>query len=319
MIRKTVFLFSGQGSQYYQMGRGLYEANPTFRDWMERMDAQVARELGVSVLAELYGSRSRAELFEDLRLTHPAIFMVEYALTRAVMELGVVPELTFGASLGTLVALAVSGRLRVEAALQLVLDQSRIIVESCPAGAMVAVMAEPRLYWTTPALRELTVVAGQNFAAHFVLAMPASHLREVEALLRAADATYQRLPVRYPFHSPWMDPIRERLLDICPGHLLGPGEIPLVCCALGGVLAAPQVDYFWRVARDPIDFMHTVERLEDEGPFDYLDLGPAGTFSTFLKYQLRRTSASRVAAVMSPFGGETTASVSAALARLRNA
>ncbi len=316
MLRKTAFLFSGQGAQYYQMGRGLYEADPTFRRWMEVMDAQAEPVLGASVLRELFGPRGRAEPFEELRLTHPAIFMVEYALARTVMELGVTPDYTLGASLGTLVALAVSGHLSQQAALRIVLDQARVVEEHCPAGAMIAVMAEPRLYWSSPALRALSVVAGQSFASHFVLAMPLAHAREVEAALRAADATYQRLPVRYPFHSPWMDPVRDRLLEACSGHRLGEGERPLACCALGGVLTAPASDYFWRVAREPIDFIRTVAQLEAVGPFDYVDLSPSGTLATFLKYQLGKEPASRFVAVMSPFGGESTASVKAALARL---
>jgi bacillaene synthase trans-acting acyltransferase len=281
------------------------------------MDAQVEQALGTSVLRELFGAHGRAEPFDALRLTHPALFMVEYALARTVMQLGVVPDYTLGASLGTLVALAVSGRLPMESALQLVLEQAQLIEEHCPEGGLIAVMAEPRLYWTSPALRSLSVVAGQNFASHFVLAMPQAHLREVEAILHAADATHQRLPVRYPFHSPWMDPVRDRLIQASGAHRLGAGTVPLVCCARGGVLEeAPPADYCWRVARDPIDFLRTIARLETMSAFDYVDLSPSGTLATFLKYQLGKDAPSRFVAVMSPFGGETTASVSAALARL---
>lgn len=316
MLRKTVFLFSGQGAQYFQMGRGLYEESSVFRDCMDRMDAQVERTLGVSVLRELYGARGRAEPFDALRLTHPALFLVEYALARTVMQLGVRPDLTLGASLGTLVALAVSGHLSMEAALQLVLEQALIIEEDCPPGGLIAVMAEPRLYWGSPTLRALSVVAGQNFASHFVLAAPQAHLEEVTSVLRAASATYQRLPVRYPFHSPWMDPVRDRLIQAGVTHRLGMGAIPLMCCATSGLLESPATDYYWRVAREPIDFMRTIARMEAGGAFDYVDLSPSGTLATLLKYQLSKDSASRYVSVMSPFGGETTTSVRAALARL---
>ncbi len=316
MPRKTAFLFSGQGAQYFQMGRSLYEDDSTFRRWMDRMDVQVERTLGTSVLREIFGSRGRAEPFDALRLTHPALFMIEYALARTVMQLGVVPDYTLGASLGTLVALAVSGHLSMESALQLVLEQARIIEAHCPTGGLIAVMADPRLYWTSPALRSLSVIAGQNFASHFVLAMPQAHLGEVEALLLAAAATHQRLPVRYPFHSPWMDPVRDRIIEASLGHPLGAGATPLMCCALSGALENPAPDYFWRVARDPIDFTRTIARMEAISAFDYVDLSPSGTLATFLKYQLGKEPASRFVAVMSPFGGETTASVSAQLARL---
>ncbi|MEZ4360179.1 MAG: acyltransferase domain-containing protein [Kofleriaceae bacterium] len=319
MTRKRVLLFSGQGAQYYQMGRGLYEGDPTFRATMQRLDAQVVDTLGVSVLAELYGARGRAEPFEDLRLTHPAIFMVEYALAQVYREQGAAADYALGASLGTLAALAVAGALAVTDALALVLAQARIIVDACPPGGMIGVLADPRLYRESPELRARAVLAGQNFATHFVLSSPQAHLEHVEASLRAADVTHQRLPVRYPFHSPWMEPIRAQLIAAFDDAAPRPGALPVICCALGAALDAPSAQHLWRVARDPIDFMHTIDRLELEGPFDYVDLSPSGTLATFLKYHLGPGAASRVVAVMSPFGGETTASVAAALDRLERA
>ena len=82
MKRKTAFLFSGQGSQYFQMGRGLYEQNLVFRSCMEQMDNLARDMLGVSVAEALYGPHGKAEPFDELRLTHPAIFMVEFALPK---------------------------------------------------------------------------------------------------------------------------------------------------------------------------------------------------------------------------------------------
>ena len=49
MSRRIAFLFSGQGSQYYQMGRGLYEHNAVFRASMDRMDRAAQALLGEPV------------------------------------------------------------------------------------------------------------------------------------------------------------------------------------------------------------------------------------------------------------------------------
>lgn len=100
MKRKTAFLFSGQGSQYYQMGRGLYEQNLVFRSSMDQMDRLALDMLGTSVVQALYGPHSKNEPFNELRITHPAIFMVEFALAQSVMELGITPDCTVGASPG---------------------------------------------------------------------------------------------------------------------------------------------------------------------------------------------------------------------------
>ncbi|XOS93736.1 acyltransferase domain-containing protein [Brevibacillus laterosporus] len=54
MNPSIVFMYSGQGSQYYQMGRALFEQNNIFRSYMYELDAKVRELIGVSVRSELY-------------------------------------------------------------------------------------------------------------------------------------------------------------------------------------------------------------------------------------------------------------------------
>jgi hypothetical protein len=56
--------------------------------------------------------------------------------------------------------------------------------------------------------------------------------------------------------------------------------------------------------RKPIEFERTIAELEKRGPRYYVDVGPAGTLATFLKYALPSTSASRMYSILSPFGTE---------------
>src|ERR1700733_6256349 len=82
-VSPTVFMFSGQGSQYFQMGRVLFEKNDTFRHWMVQLDDVARKLLGRSVIDALYSSfHGKGDPFDRTLLTHPAIFMVEYTLVR---------------------------------------------------------------------------------------------------------------------------------------------------------------------------------------------------------------------------------------------
>ena len=61
---KTVFMFSGQGSQYYRMGEPLYEGNEVFRGWMDRLDAHASALCGTSIVRMVYDpARSRSDTF----------------------------------------------------------------------------------------------------------------------------------------------------------------------------------------------------------------------------------------------------------------
>jgi bacillaene synthase trans-acting acyltransferase len=305
MSRKTMFLFSGQGSQYYQMGRQLHEQNPTFRACMDQMDQQAGAALGTSIVQTLYGANGKAEPFEDIRLTHPAIFMVEYALARTLIANGIRPDATLGASLGTVAALVIAGRMTPDDGLDLVLRQGLAVEKHCPRGGMIAVLAEPRLHEESAFLQARSVVAGRNFASHFVLSAPQDNLAAIKGHLARTGLTFQALPVQYPFHAPWIEPLREALLAACGTPAIRSAGLPVVCCEQGGFLEAASGDYFWQVARREIDFIGAVAEAERSGPFDYLDLGPSGTLSTFLKYLLPPSSGSRSFAVMTPFGRDS--------------
>src|SRR5215467_13794723 len=100
-------MFSGQGSQYFQMGKALYENNDTFRYWMGRFDDIVRQFLGKSMIETLYSDlHGKGEPFDRTLLTHPAIFMVEYSLAQILIQAGVIPDIVLGASLGSFAAAA---------------------------------------------------------------------------------------------------------------------------------------------------------------------------------------------------------------------
>src|SRR5689334_11416654 len=87
--KKTVFLFSGQGSQYAGMGKELFQQDRIFRRWMLSLDELTRVGIGTSVLSLLYEQpASQSGAFDRTPYTHPAIFMVEYALARTLMEQG---------------------------------------------------------------------------------------------------------------------------------------------------------------------------------------------------------------------------------------
>ncbi|MEU1024376.1 acyltransferase domain-containing protein, partial [Streptomyces sp. NPDC005904] len=138
MNRPVVFQFSGQGSQYSGMGAALYESEPVFRRVMDRLDAAAADELGESVLAALYApGRGRAEPFDDIAFTHPAIVMVELAAAETLIADGIEPDLLLGASLGEFTASVLAGVLDAEECLRLLVRQAAAL-RAAPGGGMLA-------------------------------------------------------------------------------------------------------------------------------------------------------------------------------------
>ncbi len=301
---ETVFLFSGQGSQYFQMGKDLFEKNDVFRDWMLRLDAMAQRTSGRSVIDALYSDAHRkGDPFERLVLTHPAIFMVEYSLAQALMHADVMPDMVLGVSLGSFAAAAVAGFLDAEDALIAAVRQAEALEDCCEPGGMTAVLADPALYGQE-FLRSRSELAAVNFSSHFVVSAKQIELAEVEAGLRRQNVDFQRLPVLFPFHSQWMDRARAPFESFTRSIRWKDGRLPLACCDRTVVLHALSDGFLWDVVRNPIRFRETTARLEQQGARRYIDVGPAGTLATFLKYGLPATTRSTVHAILTPFGAE---------------
>ncbi|MBY0572887.1 MAG: ACP S-malonyltransferase [Undibacterium sp.] len=316
-MKRHVFLFSGQGSHHFQMGRSLFEHDAYFRDAMLQMDGLVKARCGHSVVASLYADHhTRQHSFNRTLLSHPAIFMVEYALAQSLAKADVHADLVLGASLGSFAAAAVAGCVDADAALLAVLEKALILEVHCQAGCMVAVMGEPARY-LSPELLELCELAGRNFAQHTVLALPQQNLAAVEAYLRSHDVVFQRLDVSFAFHSRWIDEAMLPYQEFLRTLQIRPATIPILCCASGDILHTLPPNYFWSVTRKAIRFSDTIAYAETQGNYHYIDVGPAGTLATFLKYSLPAGSSSQSYTLMRPFGKEID-HMPAILAQLRS-
>jgi acyl transferase domain-containing protein len=295
-------MFSGQGSQYFQMGRALYDDNRTFRSWMRQLDDIACQSSGKSVIKTLYADeRGKGDAFDRTLLTHPAIFMVEYSLAQTLIQAGIWPDMVLGVSVGSFAAATVAGFIGVEEALTAVMRQAVVLEEYCEPGGMTAVLADPAMF-AEALLSNRSELAAINFSSHFVVSARGKELAEIEAVLRQHDVGYQRLPVSLPFHSQWMDKAKAPFESFSRSIRRQHGRLPLVCCDQTAILIDLSESYFWNVVRNRIRFHETITLLERQGARRYIDVGPAGTLATFLKYGIPTTTQSTVHAILTPFG-----------------
>ncbi|MGY4743246.1 ACP S-malonyltransferase [Streptomyces sp. ATMOS53] len=297
----AVFMFSGQGSQYHQMGRELYDGNEVFRETLRGYDAAVAEELGESVLDRVFDpARARSEPFTDTRFTNPAIVMTELALARTLRSCGIEPVHLLGCSLGEYAAAVEAGSLDAADCLRLLVRQAEALRRG-PRGGMLAVIAGPEALDRAPALRSCDIAA-RNYPGHFVVAGTEADLARAETELLAANVPHQRVPVEYGFHSRLMDHIQDAAAAVFDGVRMAPPRLPWLSCVDGGPVERPDPDHFWRVVRRPIDFERAMAALRARGDFLYLDLGPSGTLHNFVRNSLPPGTRSRSLPLLNPFG-----------------
>lgn len=302
MIGTVAFLFSGQGSQYFQMGRELFHKNHVFRTWMVALDEQVRSLTGVSVTQQLYESNYRpGDVFNRTLYTHPAIFMVEFALSQVLLEQHVIPDIVVGSSLGEFVAAAVSGILTVEDALDLVVQQALLLERYCLPGKMLVILDDVKQYYQTPAMYMTSELAAINHEAHFVVSGIDTHIHDLKTFLERKQVVCEILPVSFAFHSSAIDSVAEQFKRVLNQKHYHRPRIPFFSALEGEQVFEVTPAYFWDVVRRPVQYSRTIQCLEQRGPHHYIDLGPGGTLANLARRNPHLHALSQCHTILSPF------------------
>ena len=299
----AVWMFSGQGSQYFGMGRDLYESEPAFRRAMDECAELLAPALGLRLTDEIY--RERADRFAPFdRTLHssPAIVAMQYATARALRARGYAPDAVLGYSLGEVSAGIVAGALSLEGGLLLAVRMAELMEADASEGAMLAVLDDADMVEREPARFEGAWIGARNFDGHFVLSGRPEAIGRIEAELAPAGVGVQRLPVRHAFHSPMIESAGPGVRDAVASTATAPAAIDMISASDGRAFRVITSDDMWATVREPVRFDGTVAAIEARGGCRYVDVGPSGTLATFVKYALPPDSVSEIASTVTPFG-----------------
>ncbi|NMO19517.1 SDR family oxidoreductase [Pyxidicoccus fallax] len=287
--RPVAFLFPGQGSQYVGMARGLYEAEPVFREHLDSCATGLLPHLGLDLRTVLYpdaaGAEEAARKLGQTALTQPALFAVEYALARLWMSWGVKPQAMLGHSIGEYVAACLAGVFTLPDALALVAKRGALM-QSLPAGAMLSVQlpedeVRPHL---TPALS----VAAVNGPRLTVVAGPTEAIAALQSTLEARGVGVARLHTSHAFHSAMMDPILPAFTDAVRAVKLNAPKLPFLSNVTGTWIDAAQATdpaYWARHLREAVRFDAGLRELAKKPQLALLEVGPGTTLVSLARQQ----------------------------------
>ncbi|MGD2085539.1 MAG: amino acid adenylation domain-containing protein [Candidatus Aminicenantes bacterium] len=293
--RPVVFMFPGQGSQYVNMGLGLYQSEVVFREQMDRCFKILKGLADYDIKEVLYPgemqNRSNRSNINQTEIAQPVIFAFEYALAKLLMHWGIRPDALIGHSIGEYTAACLSGVLSLEDGLTLVAARGQMM-QSLPRGSMLSVPLPEKEILAL--LKNELCLAAVNSPGNCVVSGPQRLVDAFAHQLKEMGHKSRALHTSHAFHSTMMEPILEAFANKVKQVTLNPPYIPYLSNVTGRwITAEAAVDpgYWPTHLRRTVRFYDGMTELlkKEENPV-LLEVGPGRVLSTFVRQHPNTTS-----------------------------
>ncbi|WP_269751376.1 type I polyketide synthase [Mycolicibacterium mengxianglii] len=264
----TVFLYSGQGSQWAGMGKELLAGEPAFAAALDELEPVFVEQVGFS-LRDVVASGAAVQGIERIQ---PVLVGMQLALTALWRSYGVEPDAVIGHSMGEVSAAIVAGALNPADGFKVIATRSRLMSRLSGQGAMALLELDAEATATLIADYPDVGVAVYAAPEQTVIAGPPDQVDAVVAVVDARGRLARRVEVDVASHHPTVDPILSELRVALADLVASPPKIPLLSTVetLNGTMPTFDADYWVKNLRNPVRFTQAVTAA-------------AGTHATFIE------------------------------------
>jgi len=300
----VVFLFPGQGAQYVNMGRGLYDSEVVFRQEVDRCAEILTTHIGLDIRSILYPDADHLPAAEiqlnATSVTQPAIFVVEYALAKLWLSWGVKPAVLIGHSIGEYVAAVLAETFTLENALALLAARAQRM-QALPGGSMLAVRLDGES--VAAMLPPGVAVAALNGPKLCTVSGPDEALKAFQSELAAKNLVSRVLATSHAFHSAMMDPMLPAFTELARQTPWATPKIPWISTCTGNwITTADLADpaYWSRQLRQAVRFAEAIELVLDAPAKVILEVGPGQALSQMVRHHPAKTKDLAVGSTLPP-------------------
>jgi acyl transferase domain-containing protein/acyl carrier protein len=300
----VIFMFSGQGAQYVNMAKELYEIEPTFKQHIDTCAIILQPYLGVDIRSLLYPREQDIESasfkLQQTAFTQSALFVIEYALAQLFMEWGIRPEAMIGHSIGEYVAAAIAGVFSLEDALKIVAKRGQLM-QQVPSGIMLAIRLPEKdvqlLLDGNKLYRESLQIAVINSPSSCVVSGTKDTIAALEKQLSSQEVECRQLHTSHAFHSVMMEPILSEFRDAIKTVKLNPPNIRFISNVTGSWISSEQAtnpDYWCQHLRQTVRLSDGISQLIQMFEGVFLEVGPGRTLGTLTTQHLEKDAKQQV-------------------------
>ena len=277
------YVFPGQGSQFPGMGKNFFESSTLAK---ERF-IQANEILGFDITKTMFGDDSEA--LTETCVTQPAIFLHSTILSE-VMANRFQPEMVSGHSLGEFSALVASGVLSFNDGLSLVKERAMAMQSACDQfpGTMAAIIGLEDKVVESVCKDTTGVVIAANYNCPGQIVISGSKKAIDNACISLKEAGAKRalvLPVGGAFHSPLMEPAKERLASVIENTIFEQPKCAVYqnVCATGVIDANKLKVNLIAQLTAPVLWTQTIKKMISDGATHFTEVGPGKVLQGLIK------------------------------------
>jgi len=286
--KDIVFMFPGQGDQYLNMAKGLYETEKVFKQAMDECADILRAELNENILDIIYPKEitpAAEDKIKDTAYSQPALFTIGYSLGKLWMSWGIFPSAFVGHSIGEFVSAYFAGVFSLKDALKLIATRGKLM-SALPRGSMLSVRAasEDIQGYLSPEI----ALAAVNSPKLSVLAGTDKAIGKLSDTLTGKGILNRLLATSHAFHSHMMDDVVSPFEEVVKSIKLNEPLIPIVSSVTGEWMKpedATNSNYWAKHLRSTVVFGQAIQKLLDEKYNLFLELGPGNSTSTLTRQQ----------------------------------
>ncbi|OLN97381.1 Lovastatin diketide synthase LovF 1 [Colletotrichum chlorophyti] len=277
---RLVWIFTGQGAQWAQMGKELLEQEPFFQKRINALD-DVLAELPNRppwTLTDLLLAPKDVSRLGEAEFSQPCLVAIQVALVDLLRSWGVSPTAVVGHSSGETAAAYASGAITAEEAILIAYHRGQItlLIKAAHKGSMAAVGLGRRQ--VERFLRPGVIIGCENSPSNVTLSGDIDVLEEILREIRSAfpDVLARSLRVECGYHSHHMraaaDDFMSRLQNLI--HPKDP-TIPFYSSVTGEIATDLSPSYWVKNVISPVIFSTAVQRLLDDfNAPTFIEIGP---------------------------------------------
>ncbi|MDE6596564.1 MAG: ACP S-malonyltransferase [Oscillospiraceae bacterium] len=292
-MSKTVFLFSGQGSQYAQMGKELCEKYPQI-DVFSRASEILGFDLGSKI------NDSTEEELSKTVYSQPAIMATSLVALEAMKINGVEFSAVAGHSLGEYAAMVASGVLSFEDGFKVIKARAAAMQKAAEqnSGAMYAIIGKTaeEIEQVCSEIDGYVVPVNYNSSAQTVIAGETEAAEKAAAKFSEMGAKAVKLGVSSAFHSKLMQPAADEFAPAISGIAFNKPNVEFYSNLIGGI----QTDFEnmpEKLAKhivSPVRFTSELAALQAAGYENFIELGPNKVLTGLVKKTLKGVNSANV-------------------------